>query len=322
MSVLKVGQAPDGSDLMQIKIARDGLSATLLSFGATLQDLRLQGISHSLVLGYEDPNAYLQNPNYFGAIVGRYANRIANGRAKIDGQTYQFDQNTEHGHTIHGGAIGASHMNWTVAQYSDDHVAFKLRMADGHMGFPGNLDVVATYRILDNGVLDLCIEAETDQTTLCSFAHHSYFNLSGEKTVDQHKLKLNANKYLPVDKAGIPSGEIAFVENTRFDVRHGVYLQEIGAIDHNFCFDIGDGKLKEMARLSGGDLELRLSSTAEGLQVYTGDGINDTTYTARGGIALEPQIWPDAPNHEGFPEGVLAGGCHYTQQTRWRFCLK
>lgn len=329
MTLSVIEKAPDGSDICQIGLKRDGLSATILTFGAVLQDLRLEGHTPSLVLGYADPKDYLSNPNYFGATVGRYANRIRNGKAQVAGQWLQLDQNTPEGHTLHGGRGGTAHLNWRVVEYDDYFATLSIVLADGHMGFPGELTARVTYRLLEEHTLEIEISAEADRDTICSFAHHSYFNLDGQTTIAGHKLSVQADHYLPVDKTGIPLGYQAKVADTHFDLRNPVLLKDLGALDHTYCLSSDSSVPGAVASLSSGTLTLSIHTDAPGMQIYTGDGIarggpqglSGYAYGPRAGIALEPQIWPDAPNHKDFPSAELLLGEVFRQKSQFKFAL-
>jgi len=325
----RFGIAEDGTDVLRVVIERDGLTVNLLTLGAVLQDMRLTGHDHPLVLGYPDLQPYLRNPNYFGATVGRFANRLRNGMAEIDGKPFQMDRNTPQGHQLHGGRDGTATHNWNIAESAPTHVSFDLRLEDGHMGFPGALDVRAIYRILPEQTLEIEICAQTDAPTLCSFAHHSYFNLNGDRTVKGHKLKVLADTFLPVHNDGIPTGKIADVSGTSLDFRTGRVLGDEPIYDHNLCLSDHRGDLRHVAELTGtgNGVALSLATTEPGLQVYTGQGIeqggaiglNGAPYGPGAGVALEPQLWPDAPNNTGFPPATLEPGQVYRQVSQFSF---
>jgi len=325
------GAAPDGSPVTRVTIAHDGLCARLISFGAALQDLRLASHSFPLVLGYPTLVPYLKNHNYFGSIVGRYANRINFARASIDGATHVFDKNFLGKHILHGGTNGCAHRNWVLSDHGPDFATFTDALANGHMGFPGCLEINARYQIRANNRLVLTIIASTDQVTLCNLTGHSYFNLDGGPTLVNHKLMVRADTYLPVDQEGIPlSGPMA-VANTRFDFQRSRAVFEEGeklGLDHNFCLSPQRRKLTSVAELISvkSDITLEVSTTEPGLQAYTGQGIGgvalglaDEVYQPFAGIALEPQIWPDAPNRPEFPSAQLLPGETYFHHTEYQF---
>lgn len=327
-----VAQNGDGTPIHQINLNRDGLSVSLLSLGATLQDLRLEPHAHSLVLGYRDVTQYLTNPNYFGATVGRFANRLQHGRASDFDAGFQADINTPFGHLLHGGRDGTNLRNWQISDRSNHHVYFSTTLPDGHMGFPGNLTVTTQYALLENQILQIQITAQTDAATLCSFAHHSYFNLTGLPDISGHTLCVDADHYLPIDEGGIPSGGIPSVLNTEFDFRTPRAVTLSQPIDHNLCLAHQRRPLQKVARLTAANqtISVDLATTEVGLQVYTGHGIaasgatgnNGLAYVPCAGIALEPQLWPDAPNNKGFPSALLLPDETYQQVTQFRFNTK
>lgn len=319
------GETPDGS-AHRIVLAGDGLTATLLTWGARVQDLRLDGVGHSLVLGADNLAPYLGPMREFGAIVGRYANRIGRAQVVIDGEVSHLDRNWRGKHTLHGGARGTSRRLWSVADLAEDRAVLTLSLGHGDMGFPGRMQVATTYQ-LSGGALCIDIEAQTEAPTPCSFAHHSYFNLDDAPTIDGHWLQIAADACLAVDDDLIPTGRIVPVADIGLDFRRSTPLKD-QIVDSNFCLQDADaprGVAKLLAPSIG--LGLRVNSDAPGLQVYTGDGIKVEPPTgaswcglgARSGIALETQAWPDAPNHPTFPEAVLRPGVTYRHSICYQF---
>ncbi|MEX0350736.1 MAG: aldose epimerase family protein [Paracoccaceae bacterium] len=326
--IASFGTLPDGGQVQRVTISRDGLHAHVLTYGATLQDLRLDGMAHPLVLGWPTLEDYLQGGGYFGAIVGRFANRIAGGRFQVGGRWHQADRNFLDRHTLHGGSKGSDKMLWTLAAQSEDTVTLSLEMPDGHMGFPGNLSVEVSYAIRPGPALEITIEALSDQETPCNFAPHNYFVLGNSGKICDHRMVLAADCYLPVDDDLIPTGEQQGVEGTEFDFRK---LRAIGAfpLDHNFCLAPRRGAMSEVGELLSPDgrLGMQIATTEPGLQVYTNShfdepgrqGLLGRPYGRYSGVALEPQIWPDAMNQNGFPEAILAPGMTYRSRSQFRF---
>lgn len=324
------GTLPDGRPVTRATISGHGLTASIITLGASLQDLRLKDIAHPLVLGYPQLAPYLDEGRYFGAIVGRYANRIGHARAMLDGQTLHLDRNQNDRHILHGGSDGSGTRNWILAEQTPDSVTLADLMPDGHMGFPGTMLVRATYRILPGPTLALTILATSDAVTLCNFAQHSYFNLDGRDTVAEHRLSVPAKTYLPVDADMIPLGPPAPVRGTALDFRHP---QRLGdrlngpTIDHNLCLAPARHTTpRRAAVLQAGGLSMILRSTEPGLQVYTANhlgpgapGLAGRPYGRHAGIALESQIWPDAPNRPDYPVARLEPGQLYRQLTTMRF---
>ncbi len=324
-SVSTFGRMPDGQEVAKITLRGGGLSLSLLSHGARVQDLRLDGVAHPLVIGADTLEPYLGDMGYYGAIVGRFANRIAGGAFTIDGQDFATDRNEGAGVTLHGGSDGASAQNWQVQSVSEDTAVLTLDMPDGHMGFPGRLQVRACYALPGDGTLALDIEATTDRATPCSFAHHGYFALEEGGSVSDQTLWIDADRYLPVDRAMIPTPEApAAVAGTRFDFRTARQIGTEG-LDHNFCLDGVDGELRRVARLDAGALSLEVQTDQPGLQVYDSAGQPEMTglggrrHGAFAGIALETQAWPDAVNRSDFPGAVLRPGEVYRHAVRYVF---
>ena len=329
------GRLPGGDTVRRIAISGGGLSASVLTYGAVIQDLRLDGHAPPLVLGYERLEHYLATVNYFGAVAGRHANRIRDGRFSIDGETYRIDPDKPEAHGLHGGSGGYAHRNWSVADAGSDFVTLSLHDPDGTMGFPGTVEARCTYRLQAPGTLSVLFEATTDRPTLCNLAQHSYFNLDdgGTSEVLDHRLRIAADAYLPVDAGLIPTGEIASVEGTPFDFRANRPIRHNGAdgqlrYDHNFCLAAARETLRPVAWLAGArsGVAMEVATTEPGLQFYAGHyttpvspGLGGRRYDAFSAVCMEAQTWPDSPNHPAFPQAVLRPGETYRQETEFRF---
>lgn len=319
------GALPDGRGVERITLMGGGLTARVLTYGATLQDLRLEGVDHPLVLGAPDLAGYLGPMLYFGAIVGRYANRIAGGRFRADGQEWQAERNEDGRNTLHGGSAGSGQMLWRIAAFSEASVTLTLDLPDGHMGFPGAMQVQAVIALPGDGALSFDISATTDRPTPCNFAHHGYYNLDGSDDVLGHRLQIAAEHYLPVDDHLIPTGEEALVKGTRFDFRDPHEIAP-GRYDHNFCLWRSRTELRPVALLTGqSGVTMEIDTTEPGLQLYDGGhidgfpGLGGRRYGRHAGVALEAQNWPDAPNHPRFPDWLLKPGQTYRARTVYRF---
>jgi aldose 1-epimerase len=315
------GTTDDGQPVERATITADGLTARVMTWGAVLQDLRLEGIDQSLVLGYPDFASYPAHSPNFGAIVGRVANRIRNAQAPIDGEVHKFDRNCLGRHILHGGTDGCGVRVWRIMDAGDDFVRLGLQLPDGHMGFPGTLDIEAVYRVLPGPALAIEIIAKTDQLTLCNLAHHSYFNLNGSGDGRDQRLQIAADAFLPVDGDLVPTGEVRPVAGTAFDFRQARAIRRGDTrYDHNFCLAETRGPLRPVATLSGKAVSMTIETTEPGLQLY--DGATIPTFGGFGpyaGIALEPQAWPDAPNQAWAGQVTLAPGQIYQQTTHFRF---
>ena len=208
--------APDGSEVKEIIISSGDLTAKILSFGAVLRDLRLEGIAHPLVLGLDRVEDYFAAPAYLGAIVGPVANRVSGAAFTVQGQRFELDAN-EGVNTLHGGAAGTFACNWAVAEATRTSVTLSLSLPDGHGGFPGPMELTAIYSV-DGSTLNVTLSASAEQATVAMLAPHPYFNLDGTATIDAHRLRIAAKHRLPM-RAGIPSGAPAAVARTPYDLR-------------------------------------------------------------------------------------------------------
>jgi aldose 1-epimerase len=323
-------RTPEGEAVRRFAIAGGGLTAQIIGWGAVLQDLRLEGHDAPLVLGFDDFVRYLAHPTYFGAIAGRYANRIRDGRFAIGGTRHAIDADHPEMHGLHGGSLGYARRNWDVSGFGDDFVSLMLNDRAGTMGFPGSVDVQCTYRLKPGGTFAVELTATTDEPTLCNLAHHSYFNLDDGGTGDilGHRLMLAADAYLPVDAELIPTGEVRPVVGTPFDFRLPRPIGGAQAYDNNFCLASMRGALRQAAWAQGATsgVEMEVWTTEPGVQFYSGQylqsglsGLDGRTYGPSSGFCLEPQIWPDSPNRPYFPQALLRPGEIYRQTTEYRF---
>jgi aldose 1-epimerase len=325
------GTLPDGREVHRIRIAGGGLTASVLTYGAIIQDLRLRGHAPALVLGFEDLPSYLAHSPYFGATAGRCANRIRGATFTLDGDTFRTDANALGRHTLHGGAEGMGKRLWTLGEVTDHSVALTIDDPDGHMGFPGNLHVRAVFSLEPTGVLDIRYTATTDRPTLCNLAHHSYFALDDTGGVEDHRVGIAADHVLPTDADFVPTGEVRSLDNHAYDFRQGRTIRagnEGGPIDANFCLSRARQLIRPVAWVSSAasGIELVIRTTEPGLQVYDAARINVPVPGLDGrkmgpycGLALEPQVWPDAIHHADWPQAVLRPGETYDQHTQFIF---
>ncbi|RAZ89203.1 galactose-1-epimerase [Mesorhizobium hawassense] len=331
------GTTQAGEAVRRFTIRGGGLTANIIGLGAIVQDLRLSGHDAPLVLGYDRFEPYETDRAFFGAVVGRFANRIGGGRFTIAGNRYQTEQNFLGKHTLHGGSEGFFHRPWTVSLHGRDFVTLTLHDPDGAMGFPGALDVTCTYRLKIPGTLSMELTATCEEPTLCNLAQHSYFNLDDGGTADilDHRLMLNAGAYTPVDDEMIPTGVVKPVDGTPFDFRQARALRmemegEQLRYDLNYCLASSRGPLHQAAWVQGANsgVEMEVWTTEPGLQLYSGQfvapkspGLDGRRYKAFSGLCLEAQTWPDAPNRPYFPQATLWPGQIYHQVTEYRFRL-
>lgn len=314
------GATNDGVTVSEIGLGNGALTLSILTHGARIHDLTFQGKPR--VLKFQSIDDYLTHAVYAGAVAGRYANRIANGRFSLDGQNYQLPCN-ERGRThLHGGVKGFAHRNWDIVDDSNSHVTLGLVSPAGEEGYPGTLTARATYR-LDGDDVRIELTAMTDAPTIINLATHSYFNLDGGGDILGHRLTIPAPHYLPVTADLIPTGEIAPVAGTAFDFRTP---KEVGAsgqrYDHNFV--VSPQRVTEprlMASLEGAASRTRLDllSTEPGVQFYDGGYLNGGGFGAHAGLCLEPQVFPNSPNEPSFSNAVLRPGETYRQLTIYRF---
>lgn len=302
------GTTASGEMVERVVIAAGDLTVTLLTLGARVQDLRLQGIAHSLTAS-GDRLADHEGPLcYHGAIVGPVANRIAGASAVIDGRACRFPAN-EGPNCLHSGPRGTHARVWQVADAGPDRATMTLDLPDGEDGFPGTRHLRAAFAVEPAGRLILELTARTDRPTPMNLANHSYWCLNGPGQGGM-TLRSPAARWLPVDAANLPTGEVAAVEGTRFDFREGRAVGGQG-YDHNLCLaPLAFHPPAPAAELAGEAVSLLIETTAPGLQVF--DGLPE-------GVALEPQGWPDAPNRAAFPAVILHPGQVWRQETRWSF---
>ncbi len=319
---------PDGTAVQRVRLEGGGLTAHVLTYGAVLQDLRLAGHSAPLVLGFGEFAPYLTHSPYFGATAGRFANRIRDGHLELEGETYQLDRNFIGKHTLHGGADSTGKRLWDVEDRTAKSVTLKIVLPDGHMGFPGELTARVVFSLLEGGVFDIRMSAETDKTTICSLAHHSYFKLDDSPTISEHMLQIDAARYTPVDAELIPTGEVPAVDGTPFDFRVPAAVKQVHTVDHNFCISDARQTVRSVATLrsAASGVTMACHTTEPGLQVYDGahididlPGLDGRSMGAYAGLAMEPQVWPDAHHHKHFPQAVLRPGETYNQHTQFVF---
>lgn len=342
------GELEDGRSVEAITLDNGKVTATVITYGASLYKLEMPGRDGKradVVLGYPKLSDYIDEPQYIGSTVGRFANRLAYGRFKVDGRTYQTPVN-DGVNSLHGGTAGFDKVLWTVQSMKsgpDASVTMRYISPDGDQGYPGNMTVDATYSLNDANELRIEYRATTDKRTIANITNHAYWNLAGEGSADgamDHVLMIPAQTYLPTDKGSIPTGKKQRVEGTAFDFRtpHAVgervrdaseqQLVYARGYDHNWI--VGDKVTADqhlMAKMydpaSGRGFELW--SNQPGLQFYSGNFLDATTsgkagmlYREGDAIVLEPQIFPDTPNQSGFPTAILDPGQTYYNVMTYR----
>ena len=342
----RYGALADGRVVRGFALRNGGVELEAIEYGAIITSLRTpdhRGRLGDVVLGFDSLDGYLTESPYFGAVVGRFANRIADGRFTLDGTIYQLACNDGPNH-LHGGIRGFDKVLWSGAATSDDGapaVTFRYVSPDGEEGYPGQLEAQVTYVLDAHGALHVRYRATSDRATIVNLSQHSYFNLSASAVdVLGHVLSVGASRFTPVNETLIPTGELRLVAGTPFDFRApspiGARIADpdhqlavAGGYDHNFVIDrSGDEGLVLAARvfepISRRTLEVRTSQP--GIQFYSGNFLDGSIvgkagrrYEHRAGFCLETQHFPDSPNHAEFPSTVLRPGQTYAEETVYAF---
>jgi aldose 1-epimerase len=342
------GKMPDGKSVELITLRNaNGMEATILTYGGIVTTLKVpdkNGKFGDVVLGYDNLGSYETNSPYFGALIGRYGNRIANGKFSIDGQTYTLAQNNG-SNNLHAGPNGFDKALWEVAaeRATDKEASVELKYLskDGDQGFPGNLKVTATYTITADNALRVDFTATTDKPTVVNLTHHSYFNLAGSGDILNEEVVINADRFTPVDANLIPTGELKPVKGTPFDFTtpHKIgerindndeQLKLGGGYDHCWVLNKESGELSFVASAydAGTGRFMEVFSTEPGTQFYTGNFLDGAhgkygqTYPRRSGLCFEPQHYPDSPNHPAFPSTTLRPGQTYKNTIIYKFSAK
>ena len=341
------GKTPDGTQVDIYTLKSGQIEARIITYGGILQSLKVpdkSGNSADVVLGFDSIDGYTggpkPNPAFFGAIIGRYANRIAGGKFTLDGKTYSTPQN-DGTNTLHSGPNGFDKAVWKAKEIPDG-VELSHISADGDAGFPGTLTAVVRYTLVGKD-LKIDYSATTDKDTVLNLTNHSYFNLAGQGNGDilHNQVKINASRYTPVNDKLIPTGELASVAGTPFDFRKPTavgarindghdQLKKGHGYDHNWVLDSG-GKFSEAAEVyePGSGRVLQVLTDQPGVQFYTGNFLDGTVkgkgnvaYPQRGALCLETQHFPDSPNHPKFPTTELKPGQKYHTVTVFRFSVR
>ena len=333
------GTLRQGGDAFLYTISRGGLTAEVSDYGATLVKLWVpdrQGELADVVLGFDDPNDYTASGTFFGATVGRNANRIAGAAFRLNGLPYLLDANDNGKNNHHGGFRPYKNRLWKVLSHEEDRIRLGLESPNGDQGFPGNADISVTYRLDAQAGLHILFEAVCDHDTVFNMTNHSYFNLAGHDKTDRalsQELILPGRFYVAADADSIPTGELRSVEGTPLDFRRGKAIgNEINADYEALTLQLGYDHTWEVwcdpcAILTdeGSGRSMSVSTDCPGIHLYTGnyiDGENGkggVIYPYRGGIALETQFYPDAIHHPQWPQPITKAGEKYRSETVYRF---
>lgn len=331
----------DGKETGLFALKNDhGVSVAITNYGGKIVSVLLPSAKSGavdIVAGYDDIREYIQGNKYFGAIIGRYANRIGNGELIIGNDRFQLVKNSGD-HHLHGGNKSFSDVVWD-AEMRNSRLVLSYLSKDGEEGYPGRLSVTCSFELNNENELHIYFEAVTDKVTVVNLTHHSFFNLNGfaDHSILDHRLMINADQFLPLSENFVPTGDWVAVDGTPFDFREGAKIGErIGADDtqlkigkgYDHCYVTGDnGKMKHAATLSSdhGERRMEIFSTAPGLQLYTGNWLDGSdkgkavAYGQRSMVCLEPQHFPDSPHHSNFPSTVLMPGEKYTHHIIYKF---
>ena len=319
------------------------MEVTVTNYGGRIVSVMVPdktGTLQDVVLGFDSIQGYTSVSNNLGATIGRYGNRIANGKIKVAGVEYQLPQNN-YGHCLHGGLKGFQDVMFNVDEIKDNEIKLTYHAKDGEEGFPGNTTCSVTMHLTDDNAIELSYEAETDKPTIINMTNHSYFNLDGDPSKDnsEYLLTINADSYTPVDSTFMTTGEIASVKNTPMDFREPTKLgdrmdlddeqiENGHGIDHNWVLNTKGDINKICASLKSAKTGIKLDvyTTEPGIQVYTGNfldgtqtGKNNIIYQFRASVCLETQKYPDSPNKPLWPSCVLLPGEKYSSHTIFKF---
>jgi len=325
----------DGAPVLEVEIGSNaGARAKILTYGAVLSDLLVPvgGTLQRVTLGLNSIEDYVKHSPSFGAVPGRFANRIANGRFSIDGAEYTLDRNYLGKHTLHGGGKGFNKRVWKLGDHDAQSVSLSLVSEDGDMGFPGELRATCVYRLSEPATLRVEFRAVADKPTLVNLTQHAYFNLDGSPDILDHELELACDFYTPADAELIPTGEIRSVAGSAYDFRTARPVRNAQGVSYDTNFvasrPLGPEGLAFVARARSprNGLTLELHSTEPGVQLYTAaglncpvDGLDGAHYGASAGFCLEPQAFPDSPNRRHFTDTVLRPDREYLHVSEFRF---
>jgi aldose 1-epimerase len=340
------GRMPDGKEVYEyILINANNIEVRVINYGGIITSLQVpdrNGVAEDIVLGYDSLNGYLKSSPYFGALVGRYANRIANGKFAIDGKEYSVAQNNN-GQHLHGGIIGFDKVFWNIDQLNSKTLKLVYTSRDMEEGYPGNLNVEVTYELTDANEFTISFKATTDKKTIVNLTQHSYFNLTGNAKRDilDHEVTIHADQFVPVNKFLIPTGELKDVSGTPFDFRkqttiglrtneNDQQLEVAGGYDHCWVLSSKDSS-KHAATvyepLSGRIIDV--FTTEPGMQLYCGNFLDGSITGKQGiiykhcyGFCLETEHFPDSPNHKSFPSTELSPGQVYRTKTTYTFSTR
>ena len=347
MRGIEFGKTKEGNTVTKYLLKnKNGMEVAVMDLGATIVSVLVpdrEGVNRDVVLGYDTSQEYQDHTCYFGAVIGRNANRIGGAKVVLDGKEYQLEKN-DNGNNLHSGKNGFNSVIWNVEQQKEDEITFSYLSKDLEQDFPGNMTAKVTYTVTDDNALSIAYEAVSDQTTVANFTNHAYFNLNGHNcgSVRRHWVRLLASSFTPVKETGsIPTGEIWPVEGTPMDFTKGKVIGEelasdyhqmrlVKGYDHNFVIDGWDQTLRKIAEVEGeqSGITMKVYTDLPGVQFYTGNflegvrGKRNMIYHDNSGFCLETQYYPNAANEESFPSPVLKKGEKYDTTTIYQFGVR
>lgn len=338
ISKQKFGKVDD-KDIYEYTICHKNLELHVLNYGGIIRSLIYKGTD--VVLGYDSIEEYIDDVNYFGALIGRNANRIGNAEFTLNGKLYKLNKN-DGNNNIHGGFCGFNKKVWGVEEAGENKIIFTLTSVDGDEGFPGEVNIKVTYALKDNDALNIQYEGQANRDTILNMTNHSYFNLNGhgEGDIGSHVLKLNSLFYTPVDMECKPTGEILSLKNTPLDFTFDKKIEEafrndflqtsmFGGIDHNFVIE---GRGVRTAAICSGDktgINMEVITDCAGIQIYTDNGVENERIGKKGilylnhsGICFETQAFPDSVKYGHFTNTILKSEEKYESETEYKFSVK
>ena len=343
VTVKEFGKTSDGRTVTAYTISGGpGASATILDIGCVVQSVIVpdkDGNPVDVTLGYDEAELYAQNPCCYGGLVGRNCNRIRGGKVNINGTTYTLALNDVY-NNLHSGPDGFQLRIWDVGEITEHSVTFHLESPDGDQGYPGNMKVSVTFAFSEENALSISYEASADKDTIANFTNHSYWNLNGagDGLINDHVLCMHADRYAPLDEHNVPDGTFADVAGTEMDFRQPKKLgqdiacgseQLVKANGYDHHFDINGEGFREACRIVGDKtgIMLTISTDADGVQLYTGNFLDDHNgkggrfYADRGAVAVEAQFVPNSINDPAYKTSLLRRGEVFTQKTVYAFSL-
>lgn len=315
------GTTATGQAVRKITLRAGDLTASVLTWGAVLQSVRLAGVGHDLTLGSDLLADYEGDMRYHGSLIAPVVNRLTDASAPVAGVPHRFEVNFNGRHNLHSGAAGTHLKVWDLVSATETEAVLALDLPDGEGGFPGNRRVEVRFGVAAPATLRMDVSVATDKATIWNAANHSYWNLDGAEGWAGHRLQIAADTYLPTDADFIPTGQIVPVAGTPFDFRKSQPVAPFAPdLDNCFCLGQGPEPLREVLWLTGASgVTLAVATTEAGVQLYDGRHALRPGHSAYEGLAIETQGWPDAPNKAGFPSIDLGAGETRAQITEWRF---